>query len=98
MLDHRMAGKADLAGDLDALIARRHGGKRDAGVHDVLLDAVETPEKVEMPPRAAEFAVGDGLQPGGFLLLDDVLDFAIFDRLQFGGRRSRPWHGARAPA
>ncbi len=82
MLDHRMAGKADRAGDLHAFIARRDGGKGDAGIHDVALDAVEAPEKIEMPPRAAEFAVGDRLQAGRFLLADDGLDLAIFDRLE----------------
>ena len=85
MLDHRVAGKADLAGDLDAFVARRHRGERDAGVHDVLFDAVEAPQKIEVPPRAAEFAVGDRLQAGRLLLLDDVLDGAVFHRLQLGG-------------
>ncbi len=85
MLDHRMAGEADLAGDLDALVARRHRGKGDAGIHDMALDAVEPPQEVEMPPRAAEFAVGDRLQPGRFLFLDDVLDGAVLDRLERGG-------------
>ena len=56
--------------------------KRDAGVHDVLLDAVEAPEEIEMPPRAAELAVGDRLQADVLLLLDDALDLAVFDRLQ----------------
>ena len=71
MLDHRMAGEADLAGDLDAFVARRHRGKSDAGIHDVALDAVEAPKEIEMPPRAAEFAVGDRLQADGFLFRDD---------------------------
>ena len=85
MLDHRMAGKADLAGDLHALIARRHRGEGDAGIHHVALDAVEAPEKVEMPPRAAEFAVGDRLQAGRFLFADDGFDLAIFDGLERRG-------------
>ena len=41
-------------------------------------DAVETPEKIEMPPGAAKFAVGDSLQPDSLLLFDDRLDLAIF--------------------
>ncbi len=82
MLDHRMAGKAELAGDLEAFVARGHGGEGDAGVHHVLLDAVEAPEEIEMPPGAAEFAVGDRLQADFFLLLDDALDLAVFDLLQ----------------
>src|SRR5580698_10151942 len=35
-----------------------------------------------MPPGATELAVGDGLQPGRLLLLDDVFDLAVFDRLE----------------
>ena len=45
-------------------------------------DAVETSEEIEMPPRAAEFAVGGELQPDLFLLLDDLLDLAVFDLAQ----------------
>src|ERR1700692_2722164 len=82
MLDHRMAGEADLAGDLGAFVARPRRGEGDAGLHDGLLDAVEAPEKIEMPPGAAEFAVGDRLQAGRLLLPDDVLDLAVFHRFQ----------------
>jgi hypothetical protein len=59
--------------------------ERDAGVHHVLLDAVEAPEEIEVPPRAAEFAVGDGLQADLLLLLDDALDLAVFHDLELGG-------------
>ena len=48
-------------------------------------DAVEPPQEIEMPPGTAEFAVGDGLQPDRFLLLDDVLDLAVFDLFELGG-------------
>ena len=51
----------------------------------MLLDAVEAPEEIELPPGAAEFAVGDRLQADLFLLLDDALDLAVLDRLQRGG-------------
>jgi len=85
MIEHRVAGKADLAGDLEALVARGHGGEGDAAVHHVLLDAIEAPEEIEMPPGAAEFAVGDRLQADPFLFLDDALDLAVFDRLERGG-------------
>jgi hypothetical protein len=74
MIQHRMAGKAELAGDARTLIAGSHRRKGDAAIHHVAFDAVETPEKIEMPPGAAEFAIGDGVQPGRFLLLDDRLD------------------------
>jgi hypothetical protein len=84
VLEHRMAGKADLAGDAHAFVAGRDGGKGDAAVHDVALDAVEAPEEIEMPPRAAEFAVGDRLQPDRFLFFDDVFDLAVLDGLELG--------------
>jgi hypothetical protein len=45
------------------------------------LDAIEPPEKVEVPPRAAEFPVGNGVQADRFLLLDDGFDLAVFDGL-----------------
>ena len=77
-----MAGEADFAGDFHALVARRHRRKGDAGVHDVAFDAVEAPEEIEMPPRAAEFAVADRLQADRFLLVDDVLDLAVLDGLE----------------
>ena len=35
-----------------------------------------------MPPRAAELAVADRLQPDRFLFLDDVFDRAVFHDLQ----------------
>ncbi len=85
MLDHRMVGESDLAGDFDAFVARRHRGKGDAGVHDMALDAVEAPQEIEMPPRAAEFAVGDGLQANRLLLFDDVFDLAVLDRFELSG-------------
>jgi hypothetical protein len=48
----------------------------------VLFDAVEAPEEIEMPPRAAEFAVGDRLQAALLLLPYDAFDLAVLDRLQ----------------
>src|SRR5262249_27917492 len=82
MLDHRMAGKSKLAGDAHPLVAGRDPGKCNAGIHDVAFDAVETPEKIEMPPGSAELAVGDGLQPPLLLLLDHAFDLAVLDRLE----------------
>ena len=86
MLEHRMAGKAELTGDAYAFITRHDGGKSDPAVHDMALDAVEPPEEIEMPPGAAEFSVADGLQADGFLFADDVFDLAILDRAQRVGR------------
>src|ERR1700722_18326167 len=85
MLQHRMAGKADLAGDLDAFGLGLHAVKLDAALGRIRRDAVEAAEEIEMPPRTAEFAVGRELEADAFLLLDDGLDLAIFDRLEFVG-------------
>jgi hypothetical protein len=82
MLDHGMAGVAELAFHARALGPRLRRGEGDALAHVVALDAVESPEEVEVPPRAAELAVGDGVKSDFFLLFDDALDFAILDRLQ----------------
>jgi hypothetical protein len=82
MFDHRMAGKADLSGDLETLVTGRYRRERHACIHYMLLDAVETPEKIEMPPRAAEFAVCDRLKAHFFLFPYDAFDLAIFCFLQ----------------
>src|SRR6516162_9988984 len=82
MLDHRMAGKSELAGDAHPLVAGGDAGKCNAGIHDVAFDAVETPEKIEVPPGATELAVGDGLQPHLLLLLDHAVDLAVLERLE----------------
>src|SRR5262249_61516052 len=81
MLDHRMARKSELAGDAHALVAGGDAGKCNAGIHDVAFDPVEAPEKIEVPPGAAELAVGGALQPHLLLLLDGALDLAGLDRL-----------------
>src|SRR5262249_28049507 len=57
-------------------------GKCNAGIHDVAFDPVEPPEKIEVPPGAAELAVGDGLQPHLLLFLYGALDLAVLDRLE----------------
>src|SRR5262249_17569172 len=82
VLDHRMAGKTDLADDLETFIAGRHRGERHARIHDVLFNAIEAPEKIEVPPGAAEFTVRDRLQSDIFLLFDDALDLAVFNLLK----------------
>src|SRR5262249_50866273 len=82
MLDHGMAGKADLADGACPFGARTQAGKGDALRHLVTLDAVEAPEEIEMPPRAAELAVGDRLQSRLLLPLDDPGDLAVLDLLQ----------------
>src|SRR6185369_857682 len=43
------------------------------------------PEKVEMPPGAAELAIGRQLQSDFFLLSDDLFDLAVFDSVERSG-------------
>ena len=50
MLEHRVVGEADLAGDADALRLGLHALELDAVVELVDLDAVEHAEEIEMPP------------------------------------------------
>ena len=80
MLQHRVVGgKADLSGDLQRLRLGLHALELDAvlGLDDV--DAVERAEEIEMPPGAAELAVGHRLQPDRLLLRDDVADQPVLD-------------------
>ncbi len=79
MLQHRVIGEAELARDADALHPALHAVKLDAVVERVALHAVEQAVEIEVPPRAAEFAVGGDLQPGLLLLLDDLLDLAVLE-------------------
>ena len=82
VLEHRMAAEIDFVDDARAFRPRGHAGERDPGVHRVALDAGEAPQKIEVPPRAAELAVGDRVEADLFLLLDDLLDLAVLDRLE----------------
>ena len=45
---------------------------------------VEVPEEIEVPPRAAELAVGGELQADLLLLLDDLPDLLVLDRSSAG--------------
>ena len=70
---------------LDAPRLGLHALKLDAVVELVDLDAVEHAEEIEVPPGAAEFAVGRALQADLLLLLDDLLDLLVLDLLQLSG-------------
>src|SRR5262245_43201190 len=85
MFDHRMIREPDLADDPRALRPRLQALEHDTVLHHVMLGALEPPEKIEMPPRAAEFAVRDRLQARLLLFLDHARDLAILDRLQLRG-------------
>ena len=84
MLDLRMAGEIDLAGDLERLGLGIDAVKFDRRRADPL-DSLQAPEEIEMPPGAAEFAIGGELQAYLFLAFDDLLDLAVFDGFQRGG-------------
>src|SRR5262249_22359467 len=81
MLDHRMAGKSQLAGDAHPLVAGRNAGKCNAGIHDMALDAIEAPKKIEVPPGAAKLAVSYCLKPHLLLFLDDSFNLPVLDCL-----------------
>src|SRR5437762_624944 len=85
VLEHRMVGEADLANNAHRLRLGFDTGELDAVVGGVTLDAVEMLEKVEVPPRAAVFAVGRELQPQPFLLGNDLHDLAVLDLAELRG-------------
>ena len=80
MIEHRVAGKADLAVNPDGFGFSLHAAKLDAVVGGVERHAVKPSEEIEMPPRAAELSVGRERQPDFFLFFDRLLNLAIFDR------------------
>jgi hypothetical protein len=82
VLQHRMVGEAELAGDADALRLGLDALELDAVVELVDLDVVEHAEEIEMPPGAAKLAVARELEPDLLLLGDDVADLAILDLLE----------------
>src|SRR5262249_24505088 len=82
---HRMVGKRDLAHDAQPLRLGLHAAELDALLGFVNLHAVEHAEEVEVPPGAAELAVGCKLKAELLLLLDDLFDLAVLDRLELGG-------------
>ena len=103
VLDHRMAGEADLAGHLDALGARLHAREGDA----VSITWRSTPSRPQRKSRCHQERRNSpsvtALQPDLFLLADDALDLAVFDRLEVGRRnlalgalRARLLQGGRA--
>src|SRR5262249_38305310 len=103
----RMAGKADLADHAHALGLGGYAGKRDALAGRIELNAVEALVEVELPPGAAELAVGRELEPDLLLLPDDLLDLAVPHRGELGGgdllllvprARRLEWGGAQQAA
>ncbi len=87
MLQHRMVvRKVELADDADA---RRAGsGRRRTGCprRGETVRSRRGAEEIEMPPGAAELAVGRELQADRGLLLHDLFDLAVLDLAQVVGR------------
>src|ERR1700733_5665131 len=82
MLEHGMAGKADLGVDLERMRLGHHAVKLNAAVGGVHFHAVEAAEEIELPPGAAQFAVGRKLQAELLLLADHPLNFPVLAPLQ----------------
>jgi hypothetical protein len=74
-----MLGEANLADRAHALGLGLDAGEDDALAGRIHLDAVEAFEEVELPPRAAQLAVGRELEAHLLLLPDDLFDLAVFD-------------------
>src|SRR4051812_31834574 len=85
MIQHRMVGrKTQPPHHMRRLCLGLYALKLDAVSSITDFDAIEHPEKIEMPPRSAEFSVCDTFQPNGFFLGGDARNFAILHVLQFG--------------
>src|SRR6185503_19427585 len=74
----------ELARDLQALGLGLHAMELDALRSAHALAAREMPEEIEVPPGAAELAIGGELQAHLLLLGDDLLDLRVLDRLELG--------------
>src|SRR5664279_1067610 len=107
IVDMRVAGKADFADCSHAFGLGVDAVKLDAFVGVIKFDSFQSAEEIEMPPGAAEFAVGRELEPDLGLFLDDLLDLAVFhrpERVGFDfalgefGARLLQWRGAQQAA
>jgi len=82
MFEHRVAGKrAELSGDAQHHRLRVRTLELDLALAEIGFHAVEAPKEIVVPEGAAEFAVGDRLQPNVLLPLDDLDDLVVFDGL-----------------
>ncbi len=87
VIQHRMiGGEVELADHADGVMPGLDAGELDALVGMEQFAAGQTFKKIEMPPGAAEFAVGGELQPGRGLLVHDLFDFHVLDLAQIVGR------------
>src|ERR1700676_4920904 len=87
VIQHRMVvRKIELADDADGVMPGLHAGELDALVGMEQLAPREILEKIEMPPGAAEFAVGRELQAGRGLPGDDLFDLHVLGLAQILSR------------
>jgi len=85
VLQHRVVGKPYRAGYGHVVSARLNVGKLNTGFALNEFHAIETRQKIEMPPFAPELAVGHRLQAEPLLLLYGLADALIFDFLKSPG-------------
>ena len=77
-----VVGKIELADHADGVVPRLHAGELDARIGMEQFASRELGQKIEMPPGAAEFAVGRELQADRSLLVHDLFDLEILGLAQ----------------
>ena len=83
VIQHRMVvGEIELADHADGVMAGLDAGELNTGLGVEELAAGELGQKIEMPPGAAEFAVGRELQADRGLLVHDLFDLEVFGLAQ----------------
>src|SRR5262245_23742336 len=88
VLDHDRPGIADLAGDDRDRRLLLGAAELGAGI-DARADALDLRQEIEVPPVAAEFAVGDALEADLFLLPDRFEDRLVLPGAILPGLRER---------
>ena len=87
VLEHGMVGgEVELARDLQAFGLGVHAVELDALIDRHALAALQAPEEVEVPPGAAELAVGDELEADRLLLGDQLADLLVLHGGELRGR------------
>ena len=84
VFDERMVFSGDFAGNGGGLGHFGTVGAMDGDRIGALGNALEAPHEVEMPIRAAKFAIGNHMQAGGLLLGHEFGDRLVFDRFELG--------------
>jgi len=81
-----IGGEAELVADHRHVLLGMDAVKLDAAAFALDdIEAVEHAHEVEMPPGAAEFAIGDRLEAGIFLHPDDIDNGLILDGSELFG-------------